>query len=282
MVTFEEWVVPIFTKAAPPMSAWCAVAWRCRSRRHHDGTLATVSPVAVAVVGCGPLGLSAVQGARIAGASTIIAIDPISARRDLAMKVGATHVLDPNVEGNDLVERVRALTTGPPPLVVGGRDSGGRRAAPARTSWSKRAGPTWCGRSSNRARPDRHPADAAGLPDVRAGGHSSRPGSCAERSHCRRSCSRSAASRTTAVRPAARIRCATFRDSCRCSTAGNTTPRRSSRGGVAGGHAGRVRRGRLSDDDHGDHDCVDGGPWSLVLRSWSVLGPWSVLWSGGP
>ena len=49
----------------------------------------------VAVVGCGPLGLSAVQGARIAGASTIIAIDPISVRREAAMKVGATHVLDP-------------------------------------------------------------------------------------------------------------------------------------------------------------------------------------------
>jgi S-(hydroxymethyl)glutathione dehydrogenase/alcohol dehydrogenase len=39
----------------------------------------------VAVVGCGPLGLSAVQGARIAGASTIIAIDPVRARRDIAV-----------------------------------------------------------------------------------------------------------------------------------------------------------------------------------------------------
>ena len=43
-----------------------------------SGTLAVVAPgSAVAVVGCGPLGLSAVQGARIAGASTIIGIDPI-------------------------------------------------------------------------------------------------------------------------------------------------------------------------------------------------------------
>jgi S-(hydroxymethyl)glutathione dehydrogenase/alcohol dehydrogenase len=83
----------------------------------------------VAVVGCGPLGLSAVQGARIGGASTIIGIDPIRARRDIAMKVGATHVLDPNVEGDKLIERVRALTAGPTNRAwSGGRDSGGRRS----------------------------------------------------------------------------------------------------------------------------------------------------------
>jgi S-(hydroxymethyl)glutathione dehydrogenase/alcohol dehydrogenase len=82
----------------------------------------------VAVVGCGPLGLSAVQGARIAGASTIIGIDPIRVRREMAMKVGATHVLDPNVEGAKLVERVRALSAGPSDRPwAGGRDPGGRR-----------------------------------------------------------------------------------------------------------------------------------------------------------
>ena len=46
----------------------------------------------------------------IAGASTIIAIDPIRVRRELALKLGATHALDPNVEGNNLVARVRELT----------------------------------------------------------------------------------------------------------------------------------------------------------------------------
>ena len=82
----------------------------------------------VAVVGCGPLGLSAVQGARIAGASTIIAIDPIAARRDAARKVGATHVLDPNAEGDALVQRVRSLTTWPTDrLWAGGRNPAGRR-----------------------------------------------------------------------------------------------------------------------------------------------------------
>src|SRR3970282_1824400 len=82
----------------------------------------------VAVVGCGPLGLSAVQGARISGASTIIAIDPIRVRREAALAVGATHALDPNVEGNGLVQRVRSLTTWPTDrLWAGGRNPGGRR-----------------------------------------------------------------------------------------------------------------------------------------------------------
>jgi S-(hydroxymethyl)glutathione dehydrogenase/alcohol dehydrogenase len=83
---------------------------------------------AVAIVGCGPLGLSAVQGARLAGASMIIAIDPIRARRDLALKVGATHALDPNAEGNNLVQRVREMTTWPSDrLWSGGRNPAGRR-----------------------------------------------------------------------------------------------------------------------------------------------------------
>ena len=45
----------------------------------------------VAVVGVGGVGISAVQGARVAGASTIIAIDPLESRRDGAKLFGATH-----------------------------------------------------------------------------------------------------------------------------------------------------------------------------------------------
>ena len=128
MVTFEEWVVPIFTKAT---AAELGMVCSCVSVAGLGGTTsqntALVEPGSiVAVVGCGPLGLSAVQGARISGASTIIAIDPIRARREVAMKVGATHVLDPNAEGNRLVEKVRELSSGPNNrLWAGGRDSGG-------------------------------------------------------------------------------------------------------------------------------------------------------------
>src|SRR5215510_4969890 len=92
-------------------------------------TLAIIEPAsAVAVVGCGPLGLSAVQGARIAGAATIIAVDPIRARRELALRLGATHALDPNVERDNLVQRVREFTSWPNDrLWSGGRNPSGRR-----------------------------------------------------------------------------------------------------------------------------------------------------------
>jgi S-(hydroxymethyl)glutathione dehydrogenase/alcohol dehydrogenase len=128
MVTFEEWVVPVFTKAsAADLGMVCSCVSVAGLGTTTSQGLAAIAPGSiVAVVGCGPLGLSAIQGARIAGASTIIAIDPIRARRDVAMKVGATQVLDPNVDGDKLVEKVRALSNGPNNrLWAGGRDSGG-------------------------------------------------------------------------------------------------------------------------------------------------------------
>jgi S-(hydroxymethyl)glutathione dehydrogenase/alcohol dehydrogenase len=64
----------------------------------------------VAVIGCGGVGQSVLQGARIAGAATIIAIDPASSRREAALRVGATHAVDPDEA--DPVEQVRALTQG--------------------------------------------------------------------------------------------------------------------------------------------------------------------------
>jgi S-(hydroxymethyl)glutathione dehydrogenase/alcohol dehydrogenase len=48
----------------------------------------------VAVVGCGGVGLAAIQGARIAGAGRIFAIDPIDERRQAALAAGATDVLN--------------------------------------------------------------------------------------------------------------------------------------------------------------------------------------------
>jgi len=127
MVTNEEWVVPLFTKAtAADLGMVCSCVTVAGLGATTAPTLALVQPASsVAVVGCGPLGLSAVQGARIAGASTIIAIDPIKARRDVALKIGATIALDPNAETN-LIQRVRDLTNGPNNrLWSGGRESGG-------------------------------------------------------------------------------------------------------------------------------------------------------------
>jgi S-(hydroxymethyl)glutathione dehydrogenase/alcohol dehydrogenase len=131
MISPEEWVVPVVTKvSAVDLGMVLSCVSVAGLGATTTGTLATVAPGSVvAVVGCGPLGLSAVQGARIAGASTIIGIDPIKMRRDLALKVGATHVFDPNVEGDKIIERVRSLSSGPTNRAwSGGRDSGGRRS----------------------------------------------------------------------------------------------------------------------------------------------------------
>lgn len=64
----------------------------------------------VAVFGCGGVGLSIIQGAALAGASRIIAVDQTEAKLDLARSVGATD----GVNASDLpaVEAVRELTGG--------------------------------------------------------------------------------------------------------------------------------------------------------------------------
>jgi S-(hydroxymethyl)glutathione dehydrogenase / alcohol dehydrogenase len=64
----------------------------------------------VAVIGCGGIGLSAVQGARIAGAAMIIAVDMVESRLELARKVGATHTID--ASAGDAVPQVVELTGG--------------------------------------------------------------------------------------------------------------------------------------------------------------------------
>ncbi len=64
----------------------------------------------VAVIGCGGVGMSALQGARIAGASRIIAVDPVLMKRDAALQFGATDAVDPNEA--DAIEQVKALTDG--------------------------------------------------------------------------------------------------------------------------------------------------------------------------
>lgn len=72
---------------------------------------ARVAPGAtVAVFGTGGIGLSVVQGARIAGASMIVAVDVVDAKLDLAVKFGATHVVNSAV--TDPVAAIKDLTAG--------------------------------------------------------------------------------------------------------------------------------------------------------------------------
>ncbi|MEI8301667.1 MAG: Zn-dependent alcohol dehydrogenase [Burkholderiales bacterium] len=63
----------------------------------------------VAVVGCGGIGLAAVNGAAIAGAGRIIAIDKDPAKLELAKRFGAT---DGVVAGDDTAKRVMEMTAG--------------------------------------------------------------------------------------------------------------------------------------------------------------------------
>jgi S-(hydroxymethyl)glutathione dehydrogenase/alcohol dehydrogenase len=63
----------------------------------------------VAVVGCGGVGLSVVQGAKLAGAATIVAVDLVEAKLEMARGFGATHTVG---GGGDPVEQVRRATAG--------------------------------------------------------------------------------------------------------------------------------------------------------------------------
>jgi S-(hydroxymethyl)glutathione dehydrogenase / alcohol dehydrogenase len=64
----------------------------------------------VAVFGCGGVGLSIIQGARIGGARQIIAIDQFASKREMATRAGATDFVDSSQE--DPVKAVRALNGG--------------------------------------------------------------------------------------------------------------------------------------------------------------------------
>lgn len=64
----------------------------------------------VLVVGAGGIGIAIVQGARIAGASTIIVSDPVADRREIAKRFGATDVIDPSSQ--DVIGAVHELTGG--------------------------------------------------------------------------------------------------------------------------------------------------------------------------
>lgn len=64
----------------------------------------------VAVFGCGGVGLSIVQGARIGGARQIIGVDIFESKLEMARRLGATHVVDSAQD--DPVKAIRALTGG--------------------------------------------------------------------------------------------------------------------------------------------------------------------------
>lgn len=73
-------------------------------------TAKVVAGETVAVIGCGGVGMAAINGAAIAGAGRIIAIDTNPAKLQLATKLGATDLVNP--KDGDPVEQVKNLTNG--------------------------------------------------------------------------------------------------------------------------------------------------------------------------
>jgi S-(hydroxymethyl)mycothiol dehydrogenase len=67
-------------------------------------------PAAVGLLGCGGVGNAAIAGARIAGATTIVAVDIDDRKLEAAQAFGATHTV--NSRQSDPVEAVRAVTGG--------------------------------------------------------------------------------------------------------------------------------------------------------------------------
>jgi S-(hydroxymethyl)glutathione dehydrogenase/alcohol dehydrogenase len=124
MVVHEASVVPVQTGLADEQLALlgCGVTTGLGAALNTAGVTPGSS---VAVIGCGGVGQSVIQGARIAGAAVIIAIDPLAARRRVAVGAGATHAVDPaaadpaaadpaaaDPAAADPVEQVRELTAG--------------------------------------------------------------------------------------------------------------------------------------------------------------------------
>ena len=113
---FAEYVITTETgaiKVAPdtPLDVACVIG--CAVQTGVGAVLNTArvpEGATVLVAGAGGIGVSIVQGARVAGATKIIVSDPNSDRRALALKFGATDVVDPT--SDEVLGAVQQLTGG--------------------------------------------------------------------------------------------------------------------------------------------------------------------------
>jgi len=105
-ITLERTVVPVQSELPPEMLAAipCGV-------QTGAGTMVNTFNVgngeSVIVFGAGTVGLSAVMAAGMIGAATIICVDRIQSRLDLALELGATHIL--NVNDGEIPPRVKEI-----------------------------------------------------------------------------------------------------------------------------------------------------------------------------
>jgi S-(hydroxymethyl)glutathione dehydrogenase / alcohol dehydrogenase len=111
---FGEYVLTPATGAVKvaadvPLDVACVIGCAVQTGVGAVLNTARVEPGAsVLVLGLGGIGLSIVQGARVAGASRIIGVDPVAARREAGLRFGATEVLDPGA--TDVVARAFETT----------------------------------------------------------------------------------------------------------------------------------------------------------------------------
>jgi Zn-dependent alcohol dehydrogenase len=111
---FAEYVLTTETGAIrvpddTPLDVVCVIGCAVQTGVGAVLNTAQVEPGAtVLVLGLGGIGQSVVQGARVAGASRIIGSDPIAARREAALRLGATDVIDPGTD--DVAAEARSIT----------------------------------------------------------------------------------------------------------------------------------------------------------------------------
>ena len=116
LAAFAEYVLTHATGAVKidpeiPLDIACVVG--CAVQTGVGSVLNTAQVVegaTVLVMGLGAIGLSVVQGARLASAARIIVSDPVGLRREVAGALGATDFIDPTKD--DVIERAQSLTGG--------------------------------------------------------------------------------------------------------------------------------------------------------------------------
>jgi aryl-alcohol dehydrogenase len=84
----------------------------CGLQTGAGGVIRALAPppgASIAVFGGGPVGLAAVMAAKIRGCDPILIVEPIAARRRLALELGATHAIDP--AAGDVAAAIRAIVS---------------------------------------------------------------------------------------------------------------------------------------------------------------------------
>jgi aryl-alcohol dehydrogenase len=110
-VTAERSLLPLQTSA--PLAAVGVLA--CGIATGAGAVLNTLHLQAgssLVVYGAGAVGLAAIMAARLTPATVVVAVEPNAARRDLAVKYGATEVIDPRAV-DDVVATVHEICGGP-------------------------------------------------------------------------------------------------------------------------------------------------------------------------